>query len=62
MGFQVFDKDLKEGLKPLYLFYGDEKYLMEQYIQNMVEVTVEKGQEDFNLQFNTSGVIERNKN
>lgn len=51
MGFQDFDKDLKEGLKPVYLFYGDEKYLMEQYIQKMVEVCVPKGHEDFNLQY-----------
>lgn len=51
MGFQVFDKDLKTGLKPVYLFYGDEKYLMEQYLQNVVDAYVEKGQEDFNLHY-----------
>jgi DNA polymerase-3 subunit delta len=51
MGFQVFDKDLKTGLKAVYLFYGDEKYLMEQYLQNVVEAYVEKGQEDFNLHY-----------
>lgn len=50
MGFQLFDKDLKEGLKPVYLFYGSEDYLMEQYIHNMIEAYVPKGHEDFNLQ------------
>jgi len=51
MGFQVFDKDLKEGLRPVYLFYGEEQYLMEQYVQNVVKKCVPEGQEDFNLHY-----------
>lgn len=49
MGFEVFDKDIKTGLKPAYLFYGPEKYLIEQYIDKMIKKYVPDTYKDFNL-------------
>ncbi|MBI9015443.1 MAG: DNA polymerase III subunit delta [Clostridiales bacterium] len=49
MGFETFDKDIKNGLKPLYLFYGQERYLIDQFIDKMIEVYVPDSYRDFNL-------------
>lgn len=49
MGFEVFDKDIKMGLKPVYLFHGQERYLIDQYIEKMIEVYVPETYRDFNL-------------
>jgi len=49
MGFEVFDKDIKDGLKPLYLFYGQERYLIDQFIDKMIKAYVPDTYKDFNL-------------
>lgn len=48
MGFEVFD-DIKTGLKPVYLFYGQERYLIDQFIDQMIEKYVPESYRDFNL-------------
>ncbi len=49
MGFEVFDKDIKTGLKPQYLFYGQERYLIDQFIDKMIDKYVPDSYRDFNL-------------
>jgi len=49
MGFETFDKDIKNGLKPLYLFYGQERYLIDQFIDKMIHTYVPESYRDFNL-------------
>ncbi|MBN2795993.1 MAG: DNA polymerase III subunit delta [Clostridia bacterium] len=48
MGFEVFDQDIKMGLRPVYLFHGQEQYLIEQYLQKMVEKYIPESSRDFN--------------
>lgn len=48
MGFEVFD-DIKNGLKPVYLFYGQERYLIDQFIDQMIDKYVPESYRDFNL-------------
>ncbi|MCH4887742.1 DNA polymerase III subunit delta [Acidaminobacter sp. JC074] len=49
MGFEVFDNDIKNGLKPLYLFYGQERYLIDQFVDKMIDKYVPDAYRDFNL-------------
>lgn len=49
MGFDVFDKDIKNGLMPLYLFYGQERYLIDQMVDKMIDKYVPDTYRDFNL-------------
>lgn len=49
MGFEVFDKDIKMGLKPVYLFHGQERYLIDQYLHKMIDTYVPETYRDFNL-------------
>lgn len=49
MGFQDFDQDIKNGLKPVYLFYGQERYLMDQMLEKMIQTYVPDTYRDFNL-------------
>lgn len=49
MSFKTFDQDIKMGLKKTYLFFGHEKYLIEQYLDKMIEKYVDPGYKDFNL-------------
>lgn len=48
MGFERFDQDIKMGLKSVYLFHGQEKYLVEQYLQKMLDKYVPETYRDFN--------------
>lgn len=49
MGFNTFDKDIKMGLKKVYLLHGHEKYLIEQYIEKLIGKYVPETYRDFNL-------------
>ncbi len=49
MGFELFDKDIKVGLKLIYLFHGHEKYLIEQYLEKMNDKYIPEAYRDFNL-------------
>mgnify|MGYP003571729487 CR=1 FL=1 len=49
MGFEVFDNDIKNGLKPVYLFYGPERYLIDQFVDKMINKYVPEAYRDFNL-------------
>lgn len=49
MGFEAFDKDIKMGLKSVYLFHGHERYLIDQYMNKMIEKYVPPTYKDFNL-------------
>lgn len=51
MGFEIFDKDIKMGLQAVYIFYGTEKYLIEQYISKMIDKYVPETYRDFNLTY-----------
>ena len=47
--YDAFRKDLSEGnLKSLYIFYGQERYLLEYYLGQMREKLVGNGMADFN--------------
>ncbi len=47
---RVFKSELESGaLRSLYVFYGEEKYLLEYYLEQLKKAAVAEGMEDFNL-------------
>lgn len=59
MKFEVFLKDIKEDkLKPVYLFYGEEDYLMDYSIETLKQKYINKGLESLNYILLDGDIIE----
>ncbi|MBI5750272.1 MAG: DNA polymerase III subunit delta, partial [Nitrospinae bacterium] len=51
MNYIELIKNIEKGwLNPLYLFYGDEGFLIDEAVKKMVSVIVEPSNKDFNLE------------
>jgi len=50
MDYKTLVKELKKGnISPVYFFYGDEKYSIEQATQHVIDATVQQDVKDFNF-------------
>ena len=56
MNYSELIKNIEKGwLNPLYLFYGDEGFLIDEAVKKIVSVIVEPSNKDFNLEFLRGG-------
>ncbi len=56
MNYGELIKNIEKGIiNPLYLFYGDEGFLIDEAVKKMVSVIVEPSNRDFNLEFLRGG-------
>ena len=56
MNYSELIKNIEKGIiNPLYLFYGDEGFLIDEAVKKMVSVIVEPSNRDFNLEFLRGG-------
>lgn len=56
MNYSELIKNIEKGIiNPLYLFYGDEGFLIDEAVKKIVSVIVEPSNKDFNLEFLRGG-------
>src|SRR3989304_8019911 len=56
MNYSELIKNIEKGkIEPLYLFYGEEGFLIDEAVKKIVSVIVEPSNRDFNLEFLRGG-------